>query len=80
MRAFQPEKKAEEIYLNCSGEYLVWGGTRQHPHADVVKFSGIKAVMRGNWFTLFINAGKIRKNKTTTGFLLRGNDGNILNV
>jgi hypothetical protein len=70
LRAWRDTPKTETVYENCSGSYLVWGGTRSHPRATEISFCSIKVTKKGKWFTLHLSAGRVRKGEDTRGFHL----------
>jgi len=68
------EKKqvAPEIIENATGQYLEWSGTRNHPKAHEVTFTGAKATKKGEWWTIEIPGQKaFRKNVNARGFEIR---------
>jgi hypothetical protein len=69
LKAFQEPKKAEAVFQNCRGSFLIWGGTRNHPKATEAKFSGATVTQKGDWFTISIpGEAPFRKKKDTRGF------------
>lgn len=73
LKAWQEPTAGEITHLGCSGEFVDWSGTRNHPKATVVKFEGLKVVEKGDWFTFVIQVTpvmvrKIRKGRNTNGF------------
>ena len=73
LKAWQEPTAGEITHLGCSGEFVDWSGTRNHPKATVVKFEGLKVVEKGDWFTFVIQVTpvmvrKIRKGRSTNGF------------
>lgn len=71
--------KSQMIHEGCSGVYLEWSGTGNHPHAKEIEFSGITVLQKGMWFTLELPEGPIRKKKDTRGFVLYDSTGKRLN-
>ena len=73
LKAWQEPKAGEIIHPGCSGEFVDWSGTRNHPKATVVKFESLEVVEKGDWFTFIIQVTpvmvrKIRKGRNTNGF------------
>lgn len=79
LRAWKAPAKNLEVFEHCSGAYLIWSGSRRHPRATLVTFSGVKATRKGDWFTLELDAVHLRKRKDTTGFVIRDSHGKRLN-
>lgn len=70
----KPNKSIDKL-SKCSGSYLVWGGTRNQPHAQEIKFSDIDVTHKGEWYTLHLPEGNIRKGEQTRGFVLYDKEG-----
>jgi hypothetical protein len=70
LRAWKSPVAKEALFENCSGVYLIWGGTRKHPVATETTFKGVTARLKGKWFTLNLPSGMVRKASTTRGFKL----------
>ena len=73
LKAWHEPKAGEIIHPGCSGEFVDWSGTRNHPKATVVKFESLEVVEKGDWFTFIIQVTpvmvrKIRKGRNTNGF------------
>ena len=80
LQAWKEPSKDVVVHENCSCEYLVWSGTRNHPKATKIQSDSVKATARGDWFLLeFPNGQKLRKRKYTTGFWLKSHDGQRIN-
>ena len=80
LQAWRPADKNEQVFEGCSGSFLTWSGTRNHPHATVNTFKNTRAVKKGAWFTLHLDGGSkpVRKGETTRGFHLRDTNGKSL--
>lgn len=78
LRARREPKKTIQVFENCSGHYLEWSGTRKHPRADEITFTGIRVSKKGKWFTLELPRGPVRKGEHTRGFHLRDSQGKHL--
>lgn len=74
LKAWQPEAKEERTFTRCTGSYLVWGGTRNHPHAREVEFGPCKVTQKGVWYILHTKDGDVRKKETTRGFKLQDSE------
>ena len=74
LRAWREPVKDVTVFENCSGSYLEWSGTRNHPHAKEIKFEGVRVTKKGKWFTLELASGAIRKGEDTRGFHLFNSD------
>lgn len=70
LKAWKPEAKAERSYKRCTGSYLVWSGTRNHPHAREVEFGPCTVTQKGVWYIVHTKDGDVRKKETTRGFKL----------
>lgn len=70
LRAWKEPVKDVAVFENCTGSYLEWSGTRNHPHAKEITFGPIRVTQKGKWFTLEIPNGAIRKSEATRGFRL----------
>ena len=78
LKAWKPEAKPEEVHEGCTGSFLEWSGTRNHPHAKKISFGPVRAVKRGKWWTLELPTGPVRKGEFTRGFELFRADGKRL--
>jgi hypothetical protein len=59
------------VFEDVSGSYLVWTGTRNHPHATEIEFKNAKAYKKGTWYILELPDGtRIKKGENTRGFHL----------
>lgn len=74
LKAWRPPKQQEKEYPNCSGQYLVWSGTRNYPRARVVRFDSCKVTEKGDWFIIHLPAGDVRKNRSTRGLVIKAGD------
>lgn len=70
LRAWKETVKDVTVYDKCTGSYLEWSGTRNHPHAREISFGPIRVTKKGKWFTLELASGSIRKGEDTRGFHL----------
>lgn len=70
LRAWREPAKELVEFENCSGSYLEWSGTRNHPHAAEISFAAVRATKKGKWFTLQLGSRSIRKGEDTRGFHL----------
>lgn len=70
LKAWREPVKDEQTFENCSGSYLEWSGTRNHPHAKEIKFENVRVTKKGKWFTLHLPTGPVRKGEDTRGFHL----------
>jgi hypothetical protein len=70
LRAWREPAKDVAVFENCTGSYLEWSGTRNHPHAKQIDFGPVRVTKKGKWFTLELASGAIRKGETTRGFNL----------
>lgn len=70
LRAWTEGPKDVQTFDGCTGTYLEWSGTRNHPHAKSVPFGPVRVTKKGKWFTLELPSGNIRKSETTRGFHL----------
>lgn len=78
LKAWRAAATKRETFKNCSGSYLEWSGTRNHPRAEKVIFKCIWVTRKGKWFTLHFPDGQVRKNENTRGFELRDGSGKRL--
>jgi hypothetical protein len=65
---------AGERHEGCKVEWLEWSGSRRHPHAST-RAAECAVTVKGDWYTLHLPAGDVRKNKTTRGFKVVFADG-----
>lgn len=81
LKAWVEPARAVAAWENCSGEYLEWGGTRNHPRAKEIKFTSAAVTRKGDWFTISIpGQAPFRKKKDTRGFCVRDAAGKTLNL
>jgi hypothetical protein len=80
LRTWREPKPDVFILENCSGVYLEWHGTRNHPHATEIEFENVRVTQKGKWFTLELGFGQgdVRKGKDTRGFQLYDGNKKIL--
>jgi len=74
LRAYRAPVKDVSVLDNCTGSYLQWSGTRNHPRAKEIKFGPVRVTKKGAWFTLELPGGAVRKSESTRGFHLFGQD------
>lgn len=70
LKAWKEPVKGEDRFESCHGQYLEWSGTRNHPRAKVIEFKDTLVTRKGDWFTLHLPSGPVRKGKSTRGFVL----------
>jgi len=85
LKAWQEPKAGEIVHLGCSGKFLDWSGSRNHPKATEVEFKDLTVIEKGDWFTFSIQVTpvmvrKVRKSRNTNGFRVYGQNGHVLNV
>lgn len=78
LRSWKEPAKDVTVFEDCSGSYLEWTGTRNHPHAKEIKFGPVRVTKKGAWFTLELPSGSIRKGERTNGFHLFDSTGKRL--
>jgi hypothetical protein len=78
LKAWQSPAKDKQVFENCSGTFLKWGGTRNHPYAESISFGPCHVTKRGKWFVLELPSGLVRKGESTRGFHLKSSDGKSL--
>ena len=71
LRAWRDKPKDQVELDGCTGSYLIWSGTRRHPHAKKISFGPVRVTNKGDWFILHLPDGDMRKHKHTRGFDLR---------
>lgn len=79
LRAWKPEAKEILSWTGCTGSYLEWSGARNHPKATEINFGPCSVTRKGDWFTFVVGSRKVRKGRTTNGFIVRDADGKKLN-
>lgn len=70
LKAWKEPAKETEVIEDCTGSFLLWGGTRNHPKATVVNFGPIQVVRKGDFFILELPNRTVRKRRSTRGFKL----------